>query len=102
MDSRYHRIEHDASAIETLLVELFLESYRKPPRQIILDLDVTDDLVYGNQEETFFNPYGEQITATSECGECKACGIASRREESINSLSSHTSHTTPGKGFTFS
>jgi hypothetical protein len=56
-DSRYHRIEHDASAIETLLVELFLESYRKPPRQITLDLDVTDDLVHGSQEETFFNPY---------------------------------------------
>jgi hypothetical protein len=56
-DSRYHRIEHDAEAIETLLVEIFLESYQKPPRQIILDLDVTDDLVHGNQEETFFNPY---------------------------------------------
>ena len=56
-DSRYHRIEHDAEAIETLLVELFLESYRKPPKQITLDLDVTDDLVHGNQEETFFNPY---------------------------------------------
>lgn len=56
-DSRYHRIEHDSSAIETLLVELFLESYEKPPRQIILDLDVTDNLVHGNQEETFFNPY---------------------------------------------
>jgi hypothetical protein len=53
-DSRYHRIEHDASAIETLLVEIFLESYSKPPRQIILDLDVTDDLVYGHQEEVFF------------------------------------------------
>lgn len=56
-DSRYHRIEHDALAIETLLVELFIESYRKPPQQIILDLDVTDNLVHGNQEETFFNPY---------------------------------------------
>ncbi|MEL7246275.1 MAG: IS1380 family transposase [Cyanobacteria bacterium J06573_2] len=56
-DSRYHRIEHDANSIETLLVELFLESYRKPPQQIILDLDVTDDLIHGNQEETFFNPY---------------------------------------------
>ncbi|MEO1560650.1 MAG: IS1380 family transposase [Cyanobacteria bacterium J06632_19] len=56
-DSRYHRIEHDAESIETLLVELFLESYRKPPRQIIIDLDVTDDLIHGNQEETFFNPY---------------------------------------------
>lgn len=56
-DSRYHRIEHQAEAIENLLVEIFLESYSKPPRQIILDLDVTDDLVHGNQEEAFFNPY---------------------------------------------
>ncbi|BBD70718.1 transposase (plasmid) [Nostoc commune HK-02] len=44
-NSRYHRIEYDSSAIETLLVELFLESYQKPPRQIIVDLDVTDNLV---------------------------------------------------------
>ena len=56
-DSRYHRIEHDAEAIEKLLVEIFLESSSKPLRQITLDLDVTDDLVHGNQEEAFFNPY---------------------------------------------
>jgi hypothetical protein len=56
-ESRYDRIEHDASAIKTLLVEIFLESYSKPPRQIILDLDVTDDLAHGHQEEVFFNPY---------------------------------------------
>ncbi|CDN10158.1 Mobile element protein [Richelia intracellularis] len=42
--------------IETLLVEPFLQSYHKPPRQII-DLDVTDDFVHGHQEETFLNPY---------------------------------------------
>ncbi|MEH1844227.1 MAG: IS1380 family transposase [Nostoc sp.] len=56
-ESRYHRIEHDTSAIETLLMEIFLESYSSPPRQITLDLDVTDDLVHGHQEEVFFNPY---------------------------------------------
>ena len=56
-NSRYHRIDYDAKAIETLLVELFLESYHQPPRQIIIDLDVTDDLVHGHQEETFLNPY---------------------------------------------
>jgi Transposase DDE domain group 1 len=56
-DSRYHRIDFDPKAIETLLVELFLESYLKPPRQITIDLDVTDDLIHGNQEESFFNPY---------------------------------------------
>ncbi len=50
-------LNRPAESIETLLVELFLESYRKPPRQIILDLDVTDDLIHGNQEESFFNPY---------------------------------------------
>lgn len=56
-DSRYHRIEHDGEAIEKLLVNIFLESYTKPPRQIILDLDVTDNLVHGHQEDSFFNPY---------------------------------------------
>ena len=56
-DSRYHRIGHDVQAIESLLVKIFLESYSKPPRQIILDLDVTDDLVHGNQEQAFFNTY---------------------------------------------
>ena len=56
-NSRYHPIDYDAKAIETLLVELFLESYHQPPRQIIIDLDVTDDLVHAHQEETFFNPY---------------------------------------------
>ncbi len=55
-NSRYHRIEHDAEAIETLLVELFLESYLHAPRQIIIDLDVTDDLVHGNQEQKFYYP----------------------------------------------
>jgi hypothetical protein len=56
-DSRYHRISHDPKRIERLLVELFLESYRKPPRCIVLDLDVTDDSVHGNQEQAFFNTY---------------------------------------------
>jgi len=38
-------------------VKIFLESYAKEPRQIILDLDVNDDLVHGNQEQVFFNTY---------------------------------------------
>lgn len=55
--SRYHRISHDPKGIERLLVELFLESYRKPPQSIVLDLDVTDDSVHGSQEQAFFNTY---------------------------------------------
>ena len=38
-------------------MKLFLESYRKPPRSIVIDLDVTDDTVHGNQEQAFFNTY---------------------------------------------
>jgi len=56
-ESRYHKIGHSAEAIESLFVNIFLESYSKEPRQIILDLDVTDDLVHGNQEQVFFNTY---------------------------------------------
>ncbi len=38
-------------------MEIFLASYKKPPREIVLDMDVTDDQVHGNQEGAFFNPY---------------------------------------------
>jgi hypothetical protein len=56
-ESRYHRIKHQPKAIERAFVEIFLASYKKPPRQIILDMDVTDDQVHGNQEGAFFNTY---------------------------------------------
>ena len=55
--SRYHKIGHCPSEIESLFVDIFLESCAKEPRQIILDLDVTDDLVHGTQEQVFFNTY---------------------------------------------
>jgi hypothetical protein len=60
-ESRYHKIEHQPKEIEKCLVEIFLESEREPPRQIILDMDVTDDQVYGNQEGAFFNPYYDGV-----------------------------------------
>jgi hypothetical protein len=55
--SRYHRIGHDAAAIEGLFVDLFLEAHRMPPKQIILDLDATDDPLHGHQEGRFFHGY---------------------------------------------
>lgn len=55
--SRYHRIGYDETKLDRLLVDLFLESYEHPPRQIILDLDATDDPVHGNQEGRFFHGY---------------------------------------------
>src|SRR3954468_19051517 len=55
---RYHKIGHDAAAIETVFVALFLDAFRaKPPRAIILDLDATDDPIHGHQEGRFFHGY---------------------------------------------
>jgi len=55
--TRYHKVSHDPAAIETLLVEIFLEAHRRPPAQIILDLDATDDPLHGEQEGRFFHGY---------------------------------------------
>jgi hypothetical protein len=55
--SRYHKIGHDAAAIEGLFVALFLEAHRTPPKEIILDLDATDDPLHGHQEGRFFHGY---------------------------------------------
>jgi Transposase DDE domain group 1 len=54
---RYHKIVHDGAAIERLFVDLFLDAHSKPPRQIVLDLDATDDPLHGEQEGRFFHGY---------------------------------------------
>jgi hypothetical protein len=55
--SCYHKIGHDAPAIEGLFVDLFLEAHKTPPTEIILDLDATDDPLHGHQEGRFFHGY---------------------------------------------
>jgi len=55
--SRYHKIGHDAKAIERLFVDIFLEAHDAAPDRIILDLDATDDPLHGHQEGRFFHGY---------------------------------------------
>ena len=61
--TRYHKISHDPAAIEALFVDLFLEAHAgastraRPPRQIVLDLDATDDPLHGHQEGRFFHGF---------------------------------------------
>src|SRR3989442_103426 len=55
--NRYHKISHNPIAIKRLLVDLFLEGHERPPSEIILDLDATDDPVHGEQEGRFFHGY---------------------------------------------
>ena len=55
--TRYHKISHNPVAIRHLFVDVFLEAHARAPRQIILDLDATDDPVHGEQEGRFFHGY---------------------------------------------
>jgi Transposase DDE domain group 1 len=55
--TRYHKIAHDPAAIEALLVDLVIEAHKQPPKEIILDLDATDDPLHGHQEGRFFHGY---------------------------------------------
>ena len=55
--SRYKKIVYHHDRFEALLVELFLDSYKRAPKEIVLDVDATDDPVHGNQEGKFFHGY---------------------------------------------
>jgi hypothetical protein len=55
--TRYHKISHNPAAIGRLLIDVFLESHPRPPREIVLDLDATDDPLHGMQEGRFFHGY---------------------------------------------
>ncbi len=55
--SRYKKVVYDAERIERYFVEKFIGSYRRAPQQIVLDLDPTDDRLYGHQEGRFFHAF---------------------------------------------
>jgi hypothetical protein len=53
-----NRVDRKALAdIAKVFVETFIASFTKPPEQLILDFDATDDPVHGNQEKRFFHGY---------------------------------------------
>jgi len=55
--SRYHKLVYDRAAIEDGFVGHFLDAHPRPPSRIVLDLDATDDPLYGDQEGRFFHGY---------------------------------------------
>ena len=57
LNDRYHKITYSSEALDRLLVDIFLEAHKRAPRQIVLDLDVTDTPLYGQQERRFFHGY---------------------------------------------
>jgi len=54
---RYNKISYSSTALDELLVTLLLESHRKAPASLVLDLDATDTPLHGQQEARFFHGY---------------------------------------------
>jgi len=55
--SRYKKIVARPAAMDKLLVDLFLEAYSDEPKEIVVDVDATDDPLHGHQEGRFFHGY---------------------------------------------
>ncbi|PCC74139.1 transposase [Nannocystis exedens] len=56
-DERYKKISYDDHGIQRLFVDTFLAAHDRPPAEIVLDLDATDDPVHGKQEGRFFHGF---------------------------------------------
>ena len=54
---KYHKIDYDAPSLEVLFVDIFLDGHKRAPKEIVLDLDATDDTIHGEQEGRFFHGY---------------------------------------------
>ena len=55
--SRYKKIVAQGEQIEDLIVNAYIETEISAPQQVVLDVDATDDIIYGNQEGRFFHGY---------------------------------------------
>lgn len=56
-DDRYKKIQALPERMDDLLLRLFIESFRRAPKSIVLDVDATDDPLHGQQEGRFFHGY---------------------------------------------
>jgi hypothetical protein len=54
---KYRKINADADAIATLLLDEGVRAIPRKSRVIVLDFDATDDPIHGNQEGRFFHGY---------------------------------------------
>ena len=51
----HHR--DSAISIHQAMVDNFIASFARPPKELILDFDATDDPIHGQQEKRFFHAY---------------------------------------------
>src|SRR5215472_13499750 len=55
--SRYKKIVAEGEKIDDLMVDIYLQSHPRVPDEVVLDVDATDDPLYGKQEGRFFHGY---------------------------------------------
>lgn len=57
VNERYVKTELDPGQLEQVFLDVFIAKMPEPPQVLILDMDVTDDATYGQQEKAAFNTY---------------------------------------------
>jgi hypothetical protein len=75
--SRYKKIVARHRDIESFFVETFLALHHEPPKEIVLDIDATDDPIHGQQLGRFFHGYYDgycYMPLYIFCGEFLLCG----------------------------
>jgi len=90
----YKKIIIDEEAVEAFLVDVFLQAHGKPPEEIVLDLDATDDPLHGQQEGRFFHGYYRHycyLPLYIFCGEHLLC--AKLRPSNIDGAAGGTKET---------
>ena len=82
--SRYKKIVADGEAIDELMVGVFIQSHETAPLEVVLDVDATDNPLYGNQEGKFFHGYYAEycyLPLYIFCGEHLLCARLRRADE---------------------
>ncbi len=57
LDAKYKKIKPKVDCLEAFFIEFFVDNLPKRTREVILDLDTTDDLIHGDQEGSFYHAY---------------------------------------------
>jgi hypothetical protein len=73
---RYKKITYWKAGIDSLFVDVFVESFGEAPGQIVIDLDTTDVELHGGQEGRFFHGYYDEycyLPLYIFCGEHLLC-----------------------------
>lgn len=75
-DSRYKKITANCQDFSRLFVDVFLDDHQTPPKEIILDIDATDNPLHGHQLGRFFHGYYKEycfMPLYIFCGEHLLC-----------------------------